>query len=88
MTESFDRDVDHAASGGFFATQTPSDRKGFARDRPGDGESHLLAVGVHEPGHDLLVRADVRGGNIFVRADQRKDFSRISSGETFQFGER
>ena len=86
LPECFKRDVDHSLSRGFFTSQAASDGKGFAGDGARDGKSDLLAVGVHEPRHDLWGGADVRRRNVLVRADQRKDFRGVPSGEPFKLG--
>src|SRR5438046_1388663 len=51
----------------------------------GDHAGYALALGhrvrVHHPGHRLLIGAEVRGGNVQVRADHEDDLGGIASGE-------
>ena len=42
-------------------------------------------IGVHHPRHDLLVGADVRGGDIGGWPDQRHDFAGIATRDAFEF---
>ena len=37
-------------------------------------------VGVHHPGHGLFVGADVRGGDVVLRTDQRHDLGGVAPG--------
>jgi hypothetical protein len=45
-------------------------------------------VGIHDPGHDLRIRADVRRRNITIRTDQNADFRCIAAGQPLEFTHR
>jgi hypothetical protein len=71
-----DRD---AASRGF----VPAERSPFQR-LPGDDRRRRVpvhAVGVHHPGHDLLVRVHVGCGHVFLGADRVDDFRDVAARE-------
>ena len=42
------------------------------------------AVGVHDPGHDLRVGVNVRGGNVFVRADDGGNLVGVAASQVLQ----
>ncbi len=52
------------------------------------GVAHLLAVGVHDPGHHLLVGAHVGRRNVLVRSDEVDDLGRVPPGDPLQLGAR
>ena len=58
---------------------------GFARDNGGDAVAGLHGIGVHEPGHDLAVGADVGRGDVAVGADEQADLGRVAPGQVFEF---
>ena len=45
----------------------------------------FLRVGVHDPGHDLGVGADIGGGNVLVRPQQDGDLAGVAAGQPLQF---
>jgi hypothetical protein len=46
----------------------------------------LHRVGIHEPRHGLLVRADVGGGNVVRGTDKRADLAGVAAGHPLEFG--
>ena len=76
-------DGDTAASGLFTSARTAEiDR--LAGDDGVDGLSHVHGVGVHDPGHGLLVGAHVRCGNVFFRSDELDEFGGIAASHAFE----
>src|SRR5690606_38798404 len=86
LFEGFYHGDDNAASGGFGAALTAPDNDGLAGDDSGDGVADGHAVGIHNPGHDALVRAHVRRRDVGMRADKRDKFGSVAPGQTFEFG--
>ena len=77
---------DHqAASGSFNAPVRPAQFERLAGHNRRDGMAHMHGIGIHDPGHDLLVGVDVGTGNIFFRPQQLHQFRRVPSGEALQF---
>src|SRR6202012_5180108 len=54
-------DDGNAAAGGLFASARTAEVDGLAGDDRVDGLAHVHGVGVHNPGHGLLVGAHVGG---------------------------
>ena len=77
--------VDQAAPRGLAASQGAAQHDRLAGDHARHRVARLLAVRVHDPGHDLLVRTHVGGGDVLVRTDDVDDFRRESAGEALQF---
>ena len=78
------RDVGDPPARRIFPPQAAADGQRLPRDDTRDGIAHFLAVGIHHPGHHLRVGPDVGSGDVFLRADQVKDFSGITAGESLQ----
>ena len=57
---------------------------GFAGDDGGHGLAHVHGVGVHDPGHGLLVGAHVGGGDVFFGADKLDEFGGVAAGHAFE----
>ncbi len=51
----------------------PPNDQGLPRHHAGHGVSLVHAEGVHDPGHDLGVGVDVRGGDVLLRTDDDGD---------------
>ena len=88
MPRCFDRlvaDDGDAAAGGLLAAAGAAEIDWFAGDDGVDGLAHVHRVGVHDPGHGLLVGAYVGGGNIFFRADEFDEFGGVAAGHALEF---
>ena len=72
----------HAAAGGLVPVRA-ADRDRLARDHAGT-VAGVDGVGVHHPGHGLLVRADVRRRHVPLRADDREDLGGVPAGDPLQ----
>ena len=48
------------------------------------GLAHVHGVGVHDPGHGLLVGAHVGRGNVFLRADELDQLGGVAAGHALQ----
>ena len=81
-------DQHDAASGGFTASARAADLDRLAGDDGGDGLAHVHGVGVHHPGHGLLVGVDVRGGHVLFRADDLDQLGGEAAGHALQFAAR
>src|SRR5258705_11700129 len=46
---------------------------------------HMHGVGIHDPGHNLLVGVDVRTGHIFFRTQDLHQFRSVPSAVALQF---
>src|SRR5204863_3992162 len=71
------------AAGGLTASARSAHVHRLAGDHGGDGLPHVHGIGIHHPGHDLLVGAHVRGGNIFFRPDEFHEFGGITASDLF-----
>ena len=60
----------------------------LAGDDRRDGLAHVHGVGIHHPGHDLLVGVDVGGGNVFFRPDEFDQFGGVAAGHALDFAHR
>ena len=70
------RALDHhhdARAGRLVAEERAADRDRLAGDDLRHGVAHLHRVGVHHPGHRLLVRRHVGRGDVLLRADERRE---------------
>src|SRR6059058_1887491 len=47
--------------------------------------AHMHGVGIHDPGHDLFVRVDVRAEDIFFRTQDLNELRSVPSGESLEF---
>ncbi|MOA20073.1 hypothetical protein D3C78_1404920 [compost metagenome] len=56
----------------------------FAGNHAGDGSAVVHGVGIHHPGHDFGVGADVRCRDIFLWPDDKTDFAGVATGQSFQ----
>src|SRR6185437_13470230 len=74
-----------SAPGRFPAPTGAADVDGFAGHDAGDGLTHVHGVGIHDPGHDLLVGIDVGGGHVFFRPDEFDDFGGVAAGHALEF---
>ena len=74
-------DVHDAASGGLPASGRAADDDRLARHDTGHGPALGHRVGVHHPGHRLLVGAHVGGGDVEVGADHQDDLGGVAPGE-------
>ena len=48
----------------------------------------MVRIGVHHPGHDLLVGADIGRGDVHIRPDEGCDFLHVTAGKTLQLARR
>ena len=88
MLQGFVADDHDAASGGFAASSRAADVHRLAGDDGGDGLAHVHGIGVHDPGHGLLVGIHVGRGNIFFRPDEFDEFRGVAARHAFEFAER
>ena len=86
VLERGERHVDHARRGGGGAAQRAAERDGLAGDHAERGVADVHRVGVHHPGHGLLVRAHVRGGDVHLGADDRLDLGGVAAGDALELG--
>ena len=74
-----------AAPGGFAPPQRAAGGHRLAGDDLGHGAALIHRIGVHEPGHHLLVGAHVRRHHVGVRPDERNHFLHVAARQRFQF---
>ncbi len=79
-----ERGVHDSPAGGTAAALRSADRGGLAGHHTGDRVAGVGGVGVHQPGHRLLVGADVRGGDVLLRADHRHQLGGVPAGDPLQ----
>ena len=79
-----ERRVHHAAAGRAAAPLGAADGDRLAGDHAGDRVAGVDGVGVHHPGHGLLVGADVRRRDVLLRADDRQDLRDVAAGHPLQ----
>ena len=60
----------------------------FARDACRFRMADVHRVGVHDPGHGLLIGIHIRRRHIALRADVIQDFRRVAPGNALQFPHR
>ena len=48
----------------------------------------MHAVGIHDPGHDLFIGVDIRGGDVFFGTEKLEQLSRITTGQPLQLSGR
>src|SRR5262249_35133287 len=82
--------ADHhdAAARRFAAPARSADVNRFPRYYRGHGLPHVHGIGVHHPGHGLLVGVHVRGGNVLLRTKKFDQLGGVAARELFKFGER
>ena len=83
MAERFLHCRDEPRRGRLVPALRASNAHGLACDDAGDGVALHHRIGVHHPGHHLLVRVDVRGRYIRLRPYYYAYFVGVSSGEPF-----
>ena len=74
-----------AAASGFATTARAAERDGLAGDDGGNGLADVHGVGVHDPGHGLLVGVDVGSGDVFFGADELDESCGVATGHAFEF---
>ncbi len=75
----------HDAAAGRAATPLgAADADRLAGDDAGHRVALVGAERVHHPGHRLLVRADVRGRDVLLRADDRHDLAGVATGHPLE----
>ena len=81
--------ADHgdAAAGSLTPSARSADVQRLSRDHSGHRLPHMHGVGVHDPGHGLLVGVDVRGGNVLLWADKLDQFRGVAAGHAFQLAD-
>ena len=78
-------DHHHAAPGSLNTAARAADVERLAGDDAGDGAAHVHGVGVHDPGHGLLVGIHVGRGNVFFRPDEVDDLRGVAPGHALEF---
>src|SRR3970282_1969868 len=73
--------VDGTAGGRLVAPLRTTQADGLAGDDAGDRVPHVHRVGVHDPGHGLGVRVDVRGRDVPLGADEHADLGGEAAGQ-------
>ena len=80
---------DHApAPGRLAAAARASEVERLSRHARRHRVPDVHGVGVHDPGHRLLVGVHVRGGDVALRADVVEDFRRVPSRDPLQLASR
>ncbi len=74
-----------AAPGGFAAAQRAAGGDRLAGDDLGHGAALVHRIGVHEPGHHLLVGAHVRRHHVGVRPDKGNHLLHVAPRQPLQF---
>jgi hypothetical protein len=73
-----------AAASCLFASAGAAEIDRLAGDDGVDGLAHVHGVGVHDPGHGLLVGAHVGGGDVFFGSDELHEFGGVAAGHAFE----
>ena len=84
--ESFECDDHAAAAGGLGTAARAAESERLAGDDGGDGVARVHGVGVHDPGHHLLIGIDVGRGHVAFRSDEVDDLGGVAAGELFELG--
>lgn len=63
----------------------PAGRDRLAGHDLGYGPALVHGIGVHEPGHHLLVRTEIWSHHVRVGADERDHLLHVATGQSFQF---
>ena len=79
MLRRFARHDHHAAPGGLAPPERSAHLHGLTRDDGCGRMADVHAVGVHDPRHDLIVRVDVRRGDVLLGADGVDDFRNVAA---------
>jgi hypothetical protein len=79
---------EHAATGGVAAAERAAERDRLAGDNRWYRTLRVHRVRVEDPGHNLLVRADIRRGNVGVGAKDSDQAGRVPPRDAFQFAHR
>ena len=77
-------DVHAAARRRLVAPERSADRDRLAGNDSRNRVAVLHRERVHDPGHDLRRRVDVRRGNVFLRTDDDRDLGREAAGEVLE----
>ena len=73
-----------AAAGRLAPAERAADADRLAGHDLGDGDALVHRIGVHEPGHDLLVGAHVGRHHVDPRADEGDHFLHVAAGEVLE----
>src|SRR5262249_19831081 len=84
LVEGFENAVDDAPAGGLAPADTAAQLDRLARDDLGAGVADVHAVGVVDPGHGLLVGAQVGGHHLHARPDDDQHLLGETAGDAFQ----
>ena len=80
---------DHAsAAGGFAAPARSAQVDGLARDHGGLRVAGVHRVGVHDPGHGLLIGVHVGSGDVDLRPDEIEQLGGIAARDALQLAGR
>ena len=82
--ERFEDNKDTAAASRLVAAVGAAEGQRLARDHTRHHIAFVHAVGIHDPGHDLLVGVDVRRGNVFFGTDDFHQLGGEAPGHAFQ----
>src|SRR5205807_10642311 len=83
--ESLVADNHQPPSRGLIAPLGTAQFQWFSCNDGSDRVAHMHGVGIHDPGHDLLVRVDVRTRDIFFRTQDLNELRSVPSGESLEF---
>jgi hypothetical protein len=86
LTQGRKRRDHHAATGRTRAALRTADADRLAGDDARDGVALIDRVRVHEPGHGLLVGADIGRRDVLLRADDRANFAGVPAGHPLELG--
>ena len=86
MGERLQRHVHDAARGGRGPAERAAEADRLAGHDAQDGVAGVHRVGVHHPGHGLLVGADVGRGDVVRGTDERHDLRGVAAGDPLEFG--
>src|SRR5256714_8892017 len=76
-------DKEHTGSGCIVTAFATSNRERLAGDDSGNRVASMHGVGIHNPCHHLRVCIDIRCGDIAMRANNDRYFSRIAVCQAF-----
>ena len=82
--EGFESDEEAAAAGGFGTSAGAAEVEGLAGDDSGNGVAFVHGVGIHDPGHGLLVGAHVGGWDVDFWPDDVDHFGGVAAGDSFE----
>jgi hypothetical protein len=77
--------IDQTAARRLVASAGPAEDERFAGDDGWHRMPDLLAVGIHDPGHDSFVCAQIGSGNVLLRSNHGADFGGEPSREPLEF---